>query len=86
MMRMTETPASQLKKIDSGIYHIITDGVVIGRVEEEVDGWAARRSFPTAEECKAFMATGQRFEFMRKTRRAAVRAFFQSATKQENRS
>ena len=75
MMRMTER--GQLKKIDIGIYQIITDGVVVGRVEEEVYGWAARRSFPTAEEASAFMTTGQRFECVRKTRSAAVRAFFQ---------
>ena len=67
---------NQLKKIDRGIYQIIKDGVVIGRVEEEVYGWAARRSFPAAEEARAFVATGQRFEFVRKTRSAAVRAFF----------
>ena len=28
-------------------YQIITDGTVVGYVEEEVYGWAARRSFPT---------------------------------------
>ena len=67
----------QLKKTDSGKYLIITDGTVVGQVGEEVHGWVAVRSFPTAKECVSFMATGQRFEFARKTRRAAVRAFFQ---------
>ena len=67
----------KLKKVGYGKYQIITDGAVIGHVEEEVYGWAARRSFPTAAACREALDSGTRCEFIRPTRKAAVRAFFQ---------
>ena len=74
-----EHPIVQLKKIEAGKYDIVADGANIGTVQREVFGWRASRSFPTLEQCHAFVATGQRFEFIRKTRQEAIWAFFARA-------